>query len=82
VPGRTLHLAPQRGGEMGRLSCPVFFPGVWAWLEHDPASGRTEVEVLRAFGEPVTIERVAGPARTLHIGPTPLAPGRRLSLVL
>src|SRR5262249_9573397 len=28
VPGRTLHLAPRTGGELGtRLRCPVFFPG-------------------------------------------------------
>jgi hypothetical protein len=62
VPGKTLRLAPQ-----GRMRCPVFFPSFWAMCDHDPAT-RTSLEVVKTFGEPVTIERTA------------LTPGARLML--
>ncbi|HEV7732843.1 MAG TPA: GH116 family glycosyl-hydrolase [Candidatus Binatia bacterium] len=76
VPGRTLHLAPQ-----GRLRCPVFFPSFWAICDHAPATEHTTLEVVRTFGDPVTIERVVeGGVREHTIGATVLATGARIEL--
>jgi hypothetical protein len=82
VPRRTLHLSPRMAGR-----CPFFLPGFWAMCEFDPESGRTTVEVLRAFGAPVTVERVqhraaSGAVRVHDTGAVTLAPGVRLALVL
>jgi uncharacterized protein (DUF608 family) len=82
VPGRTLHLSPRMAGR-----CPFFFPPFWAMCDHDPASGRTSVEVLRTFGAPVTLERVqhraaSGDVRVHAVGPVALAAGTRLDLDL
>ncbi|HEY3189506.1 MAG TPA: GH116 family glycosyl hydrolase, partial [Solirubrobacteraceae bacterium] len=87
VPGRTLHLGPRTGGEIGTLRCPVFFPRFWAWLDWERASGRGTLEVTRVLGEPVSIERIVhrparGAERVLDIGPTPFVAGRRLALDL
>jgi uncharacterized protein (DUF608 family) len=83
VPGKTLRLGPRTGGDVARLRCPVFFPGVWAVVEHDAARAETSVEVVRTFGVPVTIERLVldppdGAVRTVPVAPTVLAPGTRL----
>jgi hypothetical protein len=83
VPGRTLRLGPRTGGEIPRLRCPVFFPGVWAVVERDAARAETTVEVVRTFGAPITIERLVldlpdGAVRTVPVGATVLAPGGRL----
>jgi hypothetical protein len=56
-------------------------------LEHDPASGRTVVEVLRSFGAPVVVDRFqhrapTGAVRVVELGPTVLRPGERLTLRL
>jgi hypothetical protein len=85
VPGRTLHLSPRTGGEIARLRCPVFFPPFWATCDHDPAGGRTTLEVLRTFGPPVVVERVVdrradGSERVHDIGPTTLVAGARIAL--
>ena len=79
VPGRTLRLEPRTGGELGdRLRCPIFFPGVWAMLDHQRT---TTLDVVRAFGEPVVIERVArAGAGPIEVGATALVPGARLVL--
>jgi uncharacterized protein (DUF608 family) len=87
VPGRTLFLAPRSGREIAELRCPFFFPSFWARLEHRPAAGHADVEVLRTFGEPVTIDRVVerdvgGEERAIEIGPTRLVAGQRLRLPL
>jgi non-lysosomal glucosylceramidase len=87
VPGRTLFLAPRLGGEIAELRCPFFFPSFWARLDHRPGTGRVEVEVLRTFGDPITIERVVerrtdGAERVIELGPTRLATGQRLQLAL
>lgn len=87
APRRTLHLSPRTGGEITHLRCPVFFPSVWAGLDHDPASGRTSVEIRRCFGPPTAIARVvhrtaAGRVRTLEIPVTELREGTRLDLHL
>ena len=58
VPARTLHLGPRTGGEIARLRCPFFFPGVWAMLDYEPDKGHVSVEVLRHFGVPHTIDTV------------------------
>jgi uncharacterized protein (DUF608 family) len=81
VPERTLHIAPRTGGELGSgLRCPVFFPGFWAMLDHDPA-GATSLEVVRTFGEPVEIARVARPgAPPVDVDVIRLVPGARLAL--
>ena len=81
APGRTLRLEPRTGGELGdRLRCPIFFPGVWAMLEHRP--GRTTtLDVVRTFGEPVVIERVArAGAAPIEVRPTALVAGTRIEL--
>jgi len=81
APGRTLRLEPRTGGELGdRLRCPIFFPGVWAMLDHQP--GRTTtLDVVRAFGEPVVIERVArAGAAPIEVRPTALVAGTRIEL--
>jgi hypothetical protein len=82
VPARTLHAGPRLGGR-----CPFFVPPLWAMLEHDPATGRTVIEVLRTIGDPVTIDRIVhrpadGPPRTIALGATPLVEGTRLALSL
>src|SRR5262245_6194988 len=81
VPGRTLHLAPRTGGELGpALPCPGFFPGFWAMLDHQPGRATT-LDVLRTFGEPIEIERVARTgAAPVDVGPTALAAGTHIEL--
>lgn len=87
VPGRTLFLSPRVGGEIAELRCPFFFPSFWLMLEHRPGTRRVVVEVLRTFGDPVTIDRVAervadGAEHVVEIGPTRLVAGQRLRLAL
>jgi non-lysosomal glucosylceramidase len=81
VPGRVLRLDPRTGGELGaRLRCPVFFPGFWAMLDHRPGRATT-LDVVRAFGEPVEIERVVlTGAAPIEVGTTALVPGTRIEL--
>ena len=63
-----------------RLRCPIFFPGFWAMLDHQPGRSTT-LELVRAFGEPVVIERVARTGGApVDVGATALVPGARLVL--
>src|SRR5205823_14372699 len=88
VPARTLHLSPRVAGEIAALRCPVFFPPFWGMLEHDPATGRTDLEIVRTFGDPISVERVVtrdttGPERVIAVEPAAaLVTGTRLRLVL
>jgi uncharacterized protein (DUF608 family) len=81
VPGRTLRLGPRTGAELGDgLRCPIFFPGFWAMLDHQPGRATT-LDVVRAFGEPVEIERIARTgAAPVDVGPTALAAGTHIEL--
>ena len=85
VPGRTLHLSPRTGGEITHLRCPCFFPPLWAVVHYAPGSPRATLEVVRTFGEAVTIDRVvartaAGTARAHELGATRLAIGTTLTV--
>ena len=85
VPKRTLHVGPRTGGEIPRLRCPVFLPGAWAMLAYDSDKRHLEIEVLRHFGAPVTIDTVvahapSGSTRVLSIDATALAAGARIAL--
>ena len=85
VPNATLHVSPRVGGEIERLSCPMFFPSFWALLEYTPNGGATTIEVLRTFGAPVTLARVVyrtvrGDVRTFDVGRTDLVKGTKLTL--
>jgi uncharacterized protein (DUF608 family) len=87
VPGRTLALSPRTAGEIGPLRCPCFFPQFWATLEYHAATGTMTFEVVRTFGEPVTIDHVAhrgasGAIRRIAIDATELEAGCRLELSL
>ncbi len=87
VPGRTLEVSPRTAGEIGPLRCPIFFPSLWATLEYHAATGTMVVDVVRTFGDPVTIDHVAhrgasGAMRRIAIEPTELAEGCRLELTL
>src|SRR5262249_56124228 len=69
------------GGGLGTgLRCPVFFPGFWAMLDHEPG-GATSLEVVRTFGEPVEIARIARPgAPPVDVDAVRLVRGARLAL--
>ncbi|MEW6270836.1 MAG: GH116 family glycosyl-hydrolase [Thermodesulfobacteriota bacterium] len=87
VPRRTLHLGPRVGGEIGRLRCPFFLPGVWAMLDYDEDDKHVTVTVLRHFGEPAVIDTAvthapSGTVRTHALQPTELAEGTTLELDL
>jgi len=87
VPARTLHLGPRCGGEIVRLRCPFFFPGVWAMLDYNPDKHHVSVEVLRHFGVPLTIDAVVchaptGSSRRHEVEPTLLVAGARLEVEL
>jgi hypothetical protein len=87
VPGRTLHLSPRTGGEIARLRCPFFFPPVWGVLHYEPGSPRMAVEIVRTFGEPVTIERVvertaAGAVHVHELASTRLAIGTSFTVAV
>ena len=69
-----------RANRGARLRCPVFFPGFWAMLDHRPGRATT-LDVVRAFGEPVEIERVVlTGAAPIEVGTTALVPGTRIEL--
>ena len=85
VPGRTLEIGPRTTADISPLRCPFFFPQLWATLEYHTASGTIDVEVVRTFGEPITIDHLAhrgasGAVRRILIGPTELVVGCRLEL--
>jgi len=87
VPGRTLEVSPRTAGEIGPLRCPIFFPPLWATLEYHAATGTMVIDVVRTFGDPVTIDHVAhrgasGAMRRIAIEPTELTAGCRLELTL
>jgi uncharacterized protein (DUF608 family) len=87
VPGRTLVVAPRPGGEIGELRCPFFFPSLWGTLAYHAATGTMEIEIVRTFGAPVTIDHVAhqgasGAIRRIAIPPTELELGCRIELNL
>jgi uncharacterized protein (DUF608 family) len=87
VPNGTLHLAPRTGGELDRLRCPFFFPPCWGVLHWEPGSPRMTVEIVRTFGEPVTIERVVertpdGVAHESRVGPLGLTTGTTFSVAV
>jgi non-lysosomal glucosylceramidase len=42
----TLHLAPRTLPGRDELRCPVFFPGVWLGVQHDPQARRISLRVL------------------------------------
>jgi non-lysosomal glucosylceramidase len=87
VPARTLVVAPRSAGEIGELRCPFFFPALWGTLDYHPGSGRMDIEIVRTFGAPVTIEHVAhrgasGALRRITIPPTELIEGCRVEVTL
>jgi uncharacterized protein (DUF608 family) len=79
VPGRTLEIGPRVSGRV-----PFFFPAVWGMVEHDATSGATTIEVLRAIGDPVTVDRVRHRppmgAPRMVAGPVTLAAGTRVEV--
>ncbi|MBI3770783.1 MAG: hypothetical protein HY271_20125 [Deltaproteobacteria bacterium] len=86
VPRRTLEIAPRTAGDIGTLRCPFFFPQLWATLEYH-ATGTIAIEIVRTFGEPITIDHLAhrgasGAVRRIAIGPTELVAGCRLELTI
>lgn len=85
VPSRTLEVSPRTAGELGPLRCPFFFPSVWGMLEYHTATGTIEIDIVRTFGEPLTIDHVAhrgasGAIRRIAIDPTELVAGCRIEL--
>jgi uncharacterized protein (DUF608 family) len=87
VPGRILHIGPRSGGGINRLRCPFFFPNLWARMDYDPERAHVAVEVVRHFGDPVTIDMVvshapSGACRTRYLRPTELVAGARFELDL
>ena len=60
---------------------------LWATLEYHAGTGTIAVEVVRTFGDPVTIDHIAhrgasGAVRRIAIEPTELVSGCRLELTL
>jgi uncharacterized protein (DUF608 family) len=87
VPGRTLEIAPRTAGDIGPLRCPFFFPQLWAMLDYHTATGTIAIEVVRTFGDPVTIDHLAhrgasGAVRRIPIEPTTLVAGCELELTV
>jgi len=58
VPGGVLQLSPKAPPGAREMKVPFCFPGFWAMMTYEPASGRTEVEIKKHFGDPVTINEI------------------------
>ena len=87
VPARTLEVGPRTSGDISPLRCPIFLPRLWAILEYHTATGTIEIEIVRTFGELITIDHLAhrgasGAVRRIPIDPTELDVGCRLELTV
>ena len=88
VPGETLFLAPVRMPGQRRTRLPLYFPRFWAELDYAPEDRRAVLRVLKTFGEPVLVRRLAsepagtpaGRHKTAAIKPVALEAGAELDL--
>ena len=59
LPAKTLYISPRIGKSVPELHIPLFFSRFWLWMDYAPAKKSLGIKVLKVFGNPPVIEKIA-----------------------
>ncbi len=83
LPQKTLYISPKIGKTIPELHIPIFFSRFWLWMDYNPGKNILKLKVLKTFGAPVVIDKVASEVESAAIkldNPFVVAEGATLDL--